>query len=224
MVYESTTQGARAIVLCVLSSEQKQAYQAEFERLQRPGLDFVFRESPQEALDQIPEVRPVLVVVGMDVGMMDGLEFVARLFSRYGDFHQKVIVLPDKGDPFSPVVQCRDPATRRSTTESIDFPAIEALVDQHCPRRAVPAETHPAAKPASMASTTAGTTPAEPPLPAIEAQRASPPPSSQPTMAHDASAVQGGRSTAELRGRPSCGESARQLETSHRRRPPENLR
>src|SRR5512136_1377439 len=100
MMEQSQTKDAHGTVLCVLSAEQQEAYRAELETLQRSGLRFAFQESPEQALDGIADLGPVLVLVGMDIGTMEGLEFVALLFKRYPKFAQRVIVLPDKGDPF----------------------------------------------------------------------------------------------------------------------------
>jgi len=120
-------------VLCVLSQEQWREYQQDFERMRLPGLDFVLQSSPERALDQVAVVKPSLVIVGMTIGVMEGLEFLALLLRRYKGFDQNVVVLPNKGDPFPPMLQRRDPKTGRSTTEEIDEAAIAALLGSLAP-------------------------------------------------------------------------------------------
>jgi hypothetical protein len=116
------------LVLVVLSSEQREAYAAELERLSLPGIDLRFEESPDAGIDIAKTSVPALVIVGMTVGMIEGLEFLALLMRARPDYPGKVVVLPDKGDPFSPVLQARDPATGKSTTETIDFGGVESLI------------------------------------------------------------------------------------------------
>jgi outer membrane protein OmpA-like peptidoglycan-associated protein len=134
MKQESATKSPQAKrVLCVLSQEQWSEYQQDLDRMRQPGLEFVFQSSPDKALDQVGVVKPSLVIVGMTIGVMEGLEFLALLLRRYKDFDQNVIVLPNKGDPFPPMLQRRDPATGRSITEEVDAPAITALISSLAP-------------------------------------------------------------------------------------------
>jgi outer membrane protein OmpA-like peptidoglycan-associated protein len=115
-------------VLIALSSEQREAYASELARLKQPGIGVAFEESSDEALSIVEKKRPSLVLVGMNIGAMEGLEFLATLFKRIPDYAGKVVVLPDKGDPFPPMLQGRDPVSKKSTTTPIDFEGIEALV------------------------------------------------------------------------------------------------
>jgi outer membrane protein OmpA-like peptidoglycan-associated protein len=100
------------------------------------------------------ELQPRLVIVGMSLGSMEGLEFLARLMQRYRSFDGKVVILPDKGDPFPPVMQFRDPATGRSITEEIDFGALKTLVDALTPADAARplVSEQPAPPPESVAA------------------------------------------------------------------------
>jgi outer membrane protein OmpA-like peptidoglycan-associated protein len=120
---------ARSTVLVVLSGEQRVAWGPELGSLERPELELTFEEDPEVALSLIKRTCPSLVLVGMSVGAMEGLEFLAMLFQSLPDFPGRVVVLPDKGDPFRPMLQGRDPVTKRSTTTPIDFEGIERLVD-----------------------------------------------------------------------------------------------
>jgi outer membrane protein OmpA-like peptidoglycan-associated protein/DNA-binding NarL/FixJ family response regulator len=122
-------------LLLALSSEQRDLRASDLARLEQLGVKLVVEESPDTALDFVERTRPQLIIVGMTVGMMEGLEFLATLLKRLPDFTGKVVVLPDKGDPFPPVLQGRDPVTRKTTTESIDFPRIEKLVEALAQRK-----------------------------------------------------------------------------------------
>jgi outer membrane protein OmpA-like peptidoglycan-associated protein len=116
-------------ILFVLSEDQTQEFATEFDGLRRPGLEFVFEPSPEKALESLAVVRPVLVVVGMTLETMEGLEFLARLMKQHPSFGEKVVVLPSKDDPFPAMIHSRDPATGRSTTEETDFATMATLVD-----------------------------------------------------------------------------------------------
>jgi outer membrane protein OmpA-like peptidoglycan-associated protein len=124
---------ANGIVLVVLSSEQREARRSALSELERPGIELLFEESPVVALDLIAQTPPALVLVGMVVGDMEGLEFLALLLKRVPGFPGKVVVLPDTGDPFPPMLQGRDPVTKKSTTTAIDMPGIAALVAEIAP-------------------------------------------------------------------------------------------
>jgi len=67
----------RTTVLVALSSEQREAYAADLARLERPGIDFVFEESPDLALEIVERTRPWLVLAGMTIGEMEGLALLA---------------------------------------------------------------------------------------------------------------------------------------------------
>jgi hypothetical protein len=148
------------LVLVVLSSEQREARAAEFERFRLPGIELRFEESPEVGLDIAKAEAPALVIVGMTVGAIEGLEFVALFVRARPDFQGKVIVLPDKGDPFSPVVHARDPATGKSATETVDFAGVEKLIMALAQPVAAPAQPavalpQPVAAPAQPAATPA---------------------------------------------------------------------
>lgn len=114
-------------ILVVLSDEQRDDYKADFDPLARAGIDFVYESSGDDALDRVTECDPGLVIVGMTNDTMDGLEFVAQLMRRYPSFDRKVVVLPEKDDPFPPVIQWHDAVTGRSATEESDFAGVLAL-------------------------------------------------------------------------------------------------
>jgi outer membrane protein OmpA-like peptidoglycan-associated protein len=136
----------RCAVLVALAADQREARGEELARLERSGIEMLFEETSEGALARVEKLRPSLVLVGMTIGDMEGLELLATLFKRVPDFAGKVVVLPDKGDPFPPMLQGRDPVTKKSTTSPIDFAGIEALVDTIV-RAAAPPPPAPAPPP-----------------------------------------------------------------------------
>jgi hypothetical protein len=98
-------------VLCALSDQHQQEYGHELAELRRQGIDLFVQASPDLAMELIEEVRPTVVLVGTDVGPMEWFEFVTRMARQCRDLNPQVIVVPAKSDPFSPVLQTRDPAT-----------------------------------------------------------------------------------------------------------------
>ena len=73
-----------ARVLCVLSSLQAEEYRDEFMEIGAGQAEFVFEPSPETALEQLGGIDPSLVIVGMDLGSMEGLEFLAMLMRQIG--------------------------------------------------------------------------------------------------------------------------------------------
>lgn len=124
-------------VLCVLEEAQRLAYEPELSKLGQLGVELSFEDTPERAFDLIDRDRPDLVVVGMNVGTMEGLEFLAALMGRARGYRGRVLMLPDKGDPFLPQLHARDPDTGKSTTEAVE---LAALFSELAPRPAPPAE------------------------------------------------------------------------------------
>src|SRR4030095_7117426 len=91
-------------ILVVLSDEQRDEYRTEFDPLAVAGIELIVESSAEEALEQCIDWDPALVIVGMTTETMDGLEFVAQLMRRYPKFDRKIIVLPEKADPFPPMI------------------------------------------------------------------------------------------------------------------------
>jgi len=89
---------------------------------------FEYSDEPDSALDQIGDLAPCMVIVGMDLGEMEGLEFVALMMNRYKSYEGKVLVLPNKDDPFPPVVQQRNTKTGKSTTDQIEGGQVVEVV------------------------------------------------------------------------------------------------
>lgn len=119
---------ARRTVLCVLSIEQQEEYRAELESLRQFDVELAMRESGEQALEEFGELSPVSVVVGMEIGGMEGLEFVALLMNRHPDYAGKVVVLPGRDDPFPPVLQQRNPVTGKSTTEQVELAEVATIL------------------------------------------------------------------------------------------------
>ncbi|MDH5672168.1 MAG: OmpA family protein [Myxococcales bacterium] len=117
--------GGKPKVICVMLDEQAESYASELEELK--GVELLMQDSPEEALDQVAELQPHLVLAGMDLGSMEGIEFLALLMRRYPATTVKVVVLPEKDDPFPAMLQYRDAATGRSVTEETSWPAVREL-------------------------------------------------------------------------------------------------
>jgi outer membrane protein OmpA-like peptidoglycan-associated protein len=130
-------------VLCVLQDDHRKEYEPEFARLRHTGANFVFESSPEKSLSMVGEIDPNLVIVGMDVGSMEGIEFLALLTSQYPGFSGSVVVLPEKADGMPPVIHSRAHSTGRSAVESVDFDHIAALITQPQPEPSPPAASVP---------------------------------------------------------------------------------
>jgi outer membrane protein OmpA-like peptidoglycan-associated protein len=130
-------------VLCVLLDDHRKEYEPEFARLRNTGANFVFESNPEKSLSMVGEIDPNLIIVGMDVGSMEGIEFLALLTSQYPGFGGSVVVLPEKADGMPPVIHSRASSTGRSAVESVDFDHIADLIAQPKPAppqpQAVPA-------------------------------------------------------------------------------------
>lgn len=150
-------------VLCVLQPEQQTALSERLKLAGRSGLRLVFQESADAALDRLGSESPALVLVGMSLDTMEGLEFVAHLFKRHADFKGKVVVVPDDGDPFPPMAQYRDAASGKSVTEETNWQSIAGWLDT------LEAPAEPASKPVPMPSSTAAL-PSAPTPPAADAR------------------------------------------------------
>ncbi len=123
-----TSSESGAPVLCVLTAEQQVAYTGELEMLRGAGVQLLYQPDPDLGLQDIASVAPGAIIVGMTVDMMEGLEFVAHVMQQYPAYDRSIVVLPDKGDPFPPVVHRRDPQTRRSMTEHIDLDEVPEVI------------------------------------------------------------------------------------------------
>lgn len=144
-------------VLCVLEAEQQVALSKKLDLANRPGVRVAFDESADDALERLASASPALVLVGMSLDTMEGLEFVAHLLKRNPGFDGKVVVVPDDGDPFPPVAQYRDAASGRSVTQETDLSTVSSWLDS------LAGVAKPAfAKPASAAAAPAPAPPAAP--------------------------------------------------------------
>lgn len=197
-------------VLCVLSGEQWGDYDDELTGLAPEGVELVVQTDPDEALEQVARMTPRLVLVGMDLGAIEGLEFLAMFTSRYPDLGAKLVVLPDRGDPFPPMLQSLDPKTGKSSTEEIDLPRIGELLSELAPKKEVekPAPKAPAPKaPAPKAPA--------PKAPAPKAQAATP----APPVAQKAPAARTEASKAKFRRRPPIPREEEDAPSSMEERP-----
>jgi outer membrane protein OmpA-like peptidoglycan-associated protein len=129
-------------VLCVLSEAQKQALSQDLDRF-RPSGVLVFQDSPELALEQVGVLKPSLVLVGMSLDAMEGLEFLALLMRRHPDFSGKVVVVPDEGDPFPPIAQYRNASTGKSVTEETTLAQVVSWIEPLVPTQAKEPEPPP---------------------------------------------------------------------------------
>lgn len=183
MTDPTTTSAKGRRVFVVMSTEQRAEYSQEFGQLRQAGAQFVHETDPDLAVDRLGAVKPAVVIVGMEVEALEGLELLAMMVQKYPDFGGKFLVLPNKGDPFPAMLQYRDPDTGRSITEETDLEALAKLITPPRPRSAtLIAHKPPAAVPPP---TPAGPPPPAPPRsPAPPARAAKPPPpASAPVVA-----------------------------------------
>jgi outer membrane protein OmpA-like peptidoglycan-associated protein len=199
---------ASPIILCVLSDEQRAAYEEEFSALRGPGLEFLFKDDPEEALEQIPAIAPHVVVVGMEVGPMEGLEFLYNIRRMHADFERPVVVLPDKGDPFPPVIHTHDRATGRSNAEQVDLAAIVALIEKQAAEPAAADAAAQAPQPAPAAAAPA-------PEPAAKAARPTPAPAA-PAAGSAAPAAGSPQPAAATPSAPDLGRAPRPVISTER--------
>jgi outer membrane protein OmpA-like peptidoglycan-associated protein len=115
-------------VLCVVRDEQRQQYEQEFARLGKLGAELVFESESEQALALIRELDPHLLIVGMDLGFTEGIEFLAMVTAEFPDFEKAFVMLPDKGEGLSPVIHTRDKSTGKSSVDEVEFGEIEKLV------------------------------------------------------------------------------------------------
>ena len=131
-------------LLCVLSEEQaKQFENSCLGQASRDGVRVTIEPSPDDALEVVGRQKPDLMIVGMTVGGMEGLEFLAMLMARYPDLAAKVVMLPETGDPFPPMIHFRDPQTGRSMGEESNLEAVAALIRELAPKRPEAEEVRP---------------------------------------------------------------------------------
>jgi hypothetical protein len=109
------SRGLSQAVLVVLSKEQHDEYSADFAPLEDGVAEVRHESSPEQALRTIQADPPGLVIVGM-TEEMDGLEFLALLTRMTPPFSGKIAILPEKRDPFPPMIHSYDAATGRSAT------------------------------------------------------------------------------------------------------------
>lgn len=119
-------------VLCVLSQEQRAELDPELQRMQRPGIAFEFFDDPDEALDRFAAAPPDLVLLGMNIEEWEGLELLAMLMQRRPDYRGEAVVVPNRGDPFPPMLHTRE-ASGRSATRELELSGLPDLVTRFAP-------------------------------------------------------------------------------------------
>jgi outer membrane protein OmpA-like peptidoglycan-associated protein len=127
-------------VLCVISDEQYQEYEDDFASLRGANADITLESSPELALSMVEALNPSLVIVGMEIEDMEGIEFIALLMNRCKDFNRPLVILPDKDDGLPPIIHSRGAGSRSSTVDAVDFDVIAELLAQPVPEVAKPAE------------------------------------------------------------------------------------
>ncbi|MBI5479700.1 MAG: OmpA family protein [Deltaproteobacteria bacterium] len=100
-------------ILCVLPGRLGQYYGDEIERLRAGGVLVVREDSPMVALSAVGTYRPRLVVAGLSMPEMEGLEFVALVQAQHAEIGAALVVLPNPGDAIDPLVCTFDRSTGR---------------------------------------------------------------------------------------------------------------
>jgi outer membrane protein OmpA-like peptidoglycan-associated protein len=98
-------------VLCVLPPPLASRYRAELDRLVAAGAQVVVEPSPAIAVTAAGVRRPGVIIMGLSMPEMEGLELCALLQQQHPDLPAPMVVLPDPGDPLDPLVCVRDGAT-----------------------------------------------------------------------------------------------------------------
>jgi outer membrane protein OmpA-like peptidoglycan-associated protein/CheY-like chemotaxis protein len=104
-------------MLCVLPGKLGQFYAREVATLEARGVGVLREESPSVALSMVGAQRPQLVVTGLSMAEMEGLEFLAQVQQYHGDVDAALVVLPDPGDAIDPLVCLRDKITGRYSVD-----------------------------------------------------------------------------------------------------------
>lgn len=159
-------------VLCVISQEQYREYQQELATITNGSVSV--ESSPALALAMIDQLDPVVIIVGMDLGEMEGIEFIAKMMKRHPHLETPVVVLPDKGDGMPPMVHSRGRATGRSTVDGVDFAQINVLIEEAAEAAARAAEEAAKAVPEIGAALEKGVVPSADTGPAARAEPATP--------------------------------------------------
>ncbi len=114
--------------LCVMSEQQVEEYQREFDLLTRKGIHFVFEHSPEETLSKISSLNPTFIIIGTELEDYEGLEIMAMIFSKYPEFSRPIVIVPEKEDGLPPMVHTRDKSVGKSSVEGITFEEIATRI------------------------------------------------------------------------------------------------
>jgi outer membrane protein OmpA-like peptidoglycan-associated protein len=119
-----STPPAAKPVLCVLTEDQQRHYADGLRVLQTRGARLLVHTDIDAAFASLESDKPSLVLVGNWVEGMEGLEFLARMMRRFPEYDGRIVVLPDEGDPFPPMVHHRPHSGARSETVPTTFGEI----------------------------------------------------------------------------------------------------
>jgi len=125
--------GRSKYVLCVLLEKQQKEYQKELAQLGLLDADFIFESDPEKALAAMGKSEPHMVIIGMDIGPLEGIEFMTMIMNRYPKYLMPVVMLPDKQDNLPPVAHTRDPSTGHSAVEDVELDYLAKLISQPPP-------------------------------------------------------------------------------------------
>lgn len=125
---------APATVLCVMTDRQYEEYREPLAAMCVLGVELIFEPSPEDALDQLEELDPGLLLLGVDMGAMEGFEFLALCARRYPALATDVVVLPDIGDPFPAILQTHDANTGHVTTTETNLSEVAARIGALAPK------------------------------------------------------------------------------------------
>jgi DNA-binding NarL/FixJ family response regulator len=99
--------------------------------LQARGVRVIAEKSPSAAVSLAEVCRPDLVVVGLSMPGMDGLEMVTLLY-RGGSPKASVVVLPEPGEGLDPLVCTNNRATGRYSIDHYPSDQIWMRVAELC--------------------------------------------------------------------------------------------
>ena len=136
-------------VLCVLSEEQGPQFEAScLAQARCEDVRITFESNATDGLELVGLQKPDLLIVGMTIDATEGLEFLAMLMARYPDLSAKVVMLPELGDPFPPMIHARDRRTGRSSATPTDLAGVAELIRELSPAKRDVGESAPRAQPA----------------------------------------------------------------------------
>jgi len=118
-------------MLAVLPGALGVSYRRNLDALRARGVLVIVGESPSAAASLAQVCRPDVVVVGLSMPGMEGLEMVVLLRQQHGET-VPIEVLPDPDDPLDPLVCTCGPAGGRFTIDHYPSDQIWIRIAELC--------------------------------------------------------------------------------------------